>query len=95
MEPWFEKNDKKMFYKYLDKCKVYFEYGSGGSTYQASIRNNIQKIYSVESDKNWYETVLKIIESKNFKYFYNEMNVLPNNWGRPGPNSTDIQKKKL
>jgi hypothetical protein len=45
------KNDKEMFYKHLDNSKIYFEYGSGGSTYQASIRNNIIKIYSVESDK--------------------------------------------
>lgn len=32
-----------MFYKYLDN--IYFEYGSGGSTYQASIRKNIKTIY--------------------------------------------------
>lgn len=38
MEPQLSKNDKKLFYKYLDNVNVYFEYGSGGSTYQASIR---------------------------------------------------------
>ena len=54
MEPSLSKNDKQMFYKYVDKSKVYFEYGSGGSTYQASIRNNINKIYYVESDKEWH-----------------------------------------
>ena len=43
MEPHLDKNDKNMFYKYLDNATVYFEYGSGGSTYQASIRNNILK----------------------------------------------------
>ena len=53
MEPLLAINDKQMFYKYLDNSKIYFEYGSGGSTYQASIRNNITKIYSVESDKEW------------------------------------------
>ena len=37
-------NDKRIFYKYLDNANYYFEYGSGGSTYQASIRNNIKKI---------------------------------------------------
>jgi hypothetical protein len=36
MEPHLSTNDKKLFYKYLDIIKVYFEYGSGGSTYQAS-----------------------------------------------------------
>ena len=49
MLPHLSPNDMKMFYKYLDKSIVYFEYGSGGSTYQASIRSNIQKIYSVEN----------------------------------------------
>ena len=46
-------NDKKMFYKYLKNINIYFEYGSGESTYQASILNNIKKIYSVESDIQW------------------------------------------
>lgn len=41
------------FYKYLYNTNVYFEYGSGGSTYQASIRKNIKTIYSVESDISW------------------------------------------
>jgi hypothetical protein len=53
MIPSLKKNDLKMFYKNLDKINVYFEYGSGGSTYQASLRKNIIKIYSVESDKDW------------------------------------------
>tara|TARA_Y100000768_G_scaffold388458_1_gene384467 strand:+ start:180 stop:320 length:141 start_codon:yes stop_codon:yes gene_type:complete len=38
MEPHLSINDKKLFYKYLNNINVYFEYGSGGSTYQASIR---------------------------------------------------------
>ena len=41
-----------MFYKYLNNTSVYFEYGSGGSTYQASTRKNIKKIYSVEKQCN-------------------------------------------
>ncbi len=45
MNPYLSNNDIIMFYKYLDKAKIYFEYGSGGSTYQASIRDNIIKIY--------------------------------------------------
>ena len=42
MEPHLAKNYKKLFYTYLDNTNVYFEYGSGGSTYQASIRKNIK-----------------------------------------------------
>ena len=91
MEPSLAINDKQMFYKYLDNSKIYFEYGSGGSTYQASIRNNIFKIYSVESDKEWHTILQTNIKSNNIIYFYNEMNVQPNNWGYPGPGSTHIQ----
>jgi len=47
MEPHLSENDIKMFYNILDSITVYFEFGSGGSTYQASIRNNIETIYSV------------------------------------------------
>jgi hypothetical protein len=39
----------------IDKAKIYFEYGLCSSIYQASIRNNIIKIYTVESDKNWLD----------------------------------------
>ena len=77
------KNDLKMFYKYLDKINVYFEYGSGGSTYQASLRNNIIKIYSVESDKDWLNKLKQNIKNNNITYLFNEMNILPNTLGYP------------
>jgi hypothetical protein len=44
-------------------------------------------------NQKWYKNVQLKIKSKNFKYFYNEMDVLPNTWGSPGPNSTPIQHK--
>lgn len=93
MKPHLGVNDETMFYKYLDKSKVYFEYGSGGSTYQASIRLNINKIYSVESDKEWQNKLQEIIKSNNITYFFNEMKTLPNSWGYPGPNSSIEQHK--
>jgi len=92
MEAGLAKNDKQIFYKYLDKCNTYFEYGSGGSTYQASIRNNIKNIYSVESDIEWQKKLKQIITTPNINYIYNEMDTKPNNWGNPGINSTNIQK---
>ena len=91
MEPLLAINDKQMFYKYLNNSKIYFEYGSGGSTYQASIRNNIIKIYSVESDKKWLNILQQKITSNNVVHFFNEMNVQPNTLGYPGPNSTQAQ----
>ena len=72
-----KKNDINMFYKYLNNAKVYFEFGSGGSTYQASIRNNINKIYSVESDKEWFNNLKQNIKSNNITFFYNEMDTQP------------------
>jgi hypothetical protein len=92
MQPHLGNIDRRMFYSYLDKASVYFEYGSGGSTYQASIRPNISAIYSVESDKEWVDTLKKRIKSKKIVYLYNEMDVRPNTWGYPGPNSTDAQQ---
>ena len=92
MEPCLAKNDKEMFYGYLKNTEVYFEYGSGGSTYQASIVNNIKKIYSVESDILWQKKLKQIITNPNISYIYNEMDTKPNTWGNPGENATNIQK---
>tara|TARA_B110000211_G_scaffold18825_1_gene19580 strand:+ start:4843 stop:5052 length:210 start_codon:yes stop_codon:yes gene_type:complete len=68
MEPYLSKNDKNLFYKYLDNTNVYFEYGSGGSTYQASIRENIRTIYSVESDSEWHKKLKQIITKPSIRY---------------------------
>ena len=92
MQPHLGRNDKQLFYKYLDKSQVYFEYGAGGSTYQAAIRDNIKKIYSVESDGEWHRKLQDNIPNKNhIKFLYNEMKTLPNTWGYPGPGSTHTQ----
>jgi hypothetical protein len=93
MEPLLKDNDKTMFYKYLNKANIYFEYGSGGSTYQALIRENIKQIYSIESDYIWYAKLKELLkESKKINYIYNEMDVQPNTFGHPGKNSTIEQK---
>jgi hypothetical protein len=92
MEPHLSKNDKNLFYKYLDNINVFFEYGSGGSTYQASIRKNIKIIYSVESDIKWLKKLNQTITNPNIHYIFNEMDTQPNAWGSPGKNATNIQK---
>ena len=92
MEAHLSKNDKKMFYKYLENINVFFEYGSGGSTYQASLKNNIKFIYSVESDIIWQNKLKNLIKNDNIKYIFNEMDTRPNTWGQPGDNATKIQK---
>jgi hypothetical protein len=92
MEPHLANNDKRMLYNYLNKTHVYFEYGSGGTTYQASIRDNIKKIYSVESDTEWQEKLKHNIKNQIITYIFNEMGTRPNTWGNPGKDATDIQK---
>ena len=112
MKPWLSKNDEKMFYKYLNNTSVYFEYGSGGSTYQASTRKNIKKIYSVESDVTWQNKLKHLlttdnkdnfclwknrqkhtVNNSNINFLFTEMNTQPNNFGYPGKNASDLQKK--
>jgi predicted O-methyltransferase YrrM len=92
MNPYLSNNDLVMFYKYLNKAKIYFEYGSGGSTYQANIRDNIKKIYTVESDKDWLNKLKENIKKNNITYFFNEMDSRPNTFGRCGENATNEQK---
>lgn len=94
MKPHMENNDLIMFHKYLQQCSIYFEYGSGGSTYQASLKDNIVRIYSVESDIQWQNKLKQIMNNDKITYFFNEMDTKPNTWGNPGPKSTFDQKKK-
>ena len=93
MIPWFKNQDLQLFYKYLENCTVYFEFGSGGSTYQAAQKSNIKKIYSVESDKSWHEKIKsKIVDKDNkIEYMFVDMKSAPNNWGNPGSGSNQIQ----
>jgi hypothetical protein len=92
MIPHFAKYDTTMFYKYLNNATNYLEYGSGGSTYQASLRQNIVNIFSIESDFEWYTKLQKKITNPHVNLIYNEMDSQPNTWGNPGPNSTSSQR---
>ena len=84
----FHGNDKKLFEKYINNAKFYFEYGAGSSTYHASLKLNLKKIIVVESDKEWYNKVNNMIVNKDkFIFNYIEMNSVPNTLGKPGPNS--------
>ena len=90
MDPSLSPNDIKLFYKYLDKASHFFEYGTGGTTYQATIRKNIKSITTVETDYIWYKQFKFLLEDedKHIKCVYCEMDSKPNTWGNPGPNST-------
>jgi hypothetical protein len=70
MEPHINSLDKILFYKYLDKATNYMEFGSGGSTYQASLRPNIKSITVVESDLGWINIVNSKISHPSIKFNY-------------------------
>jgi hypothetical protein len=94
MEPHFGKIDLKMYYDYLSKAKIYFEFGSGGSTYQSCKQLNITKVYSVESDISWYNKVKKTIKSDKLEFMLVDLKCQPNNWGNPGKDCSVETKKK-
>jgi hypothetical protein len=94
MEPAIKPLDKILFYKYLNKATHYMEFGSGGSTYQASIRPNIKSICTVESDLEWIKK-LKLTISKEFiDYNYIDIKAIPNSWGYPGKDCKPDDMKK-
>jgi hypothetical protein len=67
MKPAFTEKDLKLFNKYINISTNYFEFGSGGSTFQVYKKNNIQKIYSVESSNDWINIIIKELKCKNYE----------------------------
>ena len=61
MNPLFKKNDINLFKKYINQSKVYFEYGCGGSTYLASLCDNIQKIYTDNKKNSFLNLLLSMV----------------------------------
>lgn len=71
IEPAMTNKERLLFYKYLDHSNTFFEFGSGGSTYQAAKRNI--KIFSVESDIAWHHKIQEDIA--NFTKLINDIYV--------------------
>ena len=95
MEPHFALHDHAMFENYLHKAQNYFEYGSGGSTYHAVMSGNIKKVYSVESDREWFDELKKILKNNSkVTYLFVDLKSKPNDWGNPGEGSTEEDWKK-
>ena len=84
MEPHFGKVDIQMYNHYLNNANCYFEFGSGGSTYQSCMKKNIKKVYSVESDLNWFINVNKKVNSNKLSFILVDLKCESNNWGNPG-----------
>ena len=91
-----KKSDMEMFLKYLQKASVYFEYGSGGSTYQALFMPNIKKVISIESDIDWIRKVEKscktLPETDDRLRFVHIDFGKAKKWGYPGKSCTVQQR---
>ena len=75
MKPFMPYKETQLFKKYIALAKYYFEFGSGGSTYQASLQSNIKQIYTVENDATWFKKVKTNITNQNISYIFVEMNL--------------------
>ena len=95
MEPHFSLHDHAMFENYLHKAQNYFEYGSGGSTYHAAMSGNIKKVYSVETDREWFNELKRILKNNSkVTYLFVDLKSKQNDWGNPGEGSTEEDWKK-
>lgn len=84
--------DSELLNRYLQKCAIYGEYGAGDSTVFASHMSRIQEIHSVESDKSWIEHMRGRL-TRPVTFYYKEMDTKHMDWGHPGPNATEAQKR--
>jgi len=57
MNPAMSEPEQRLFQHYLTNATQYAEFGSGGSTCWASRTPTIETIISIESDKNFLETI--------------------------------------
>jgi hypothetical protein len=94
MEPIIKPLDKLLFYKYLNNATHYMEFGSGGSTYQASIRPNIKSICTVESDLEWIQKLKSKITHQHIQYNYIDIKARSKNLGYPGNDCRPEDMKK-
>jgi len=62
----FGKKETKFFKKKLKQSNLYLEFGSGNSTIEAEKLN--KNYYSIESDKNFYNYIIKKINKKKISF---------------------------
>lgn len=84
--PHMEPEGQVLLAERLNKSKIFLEYGSGGSSIMAA-QSNVQKIYSVDSDKTFLyavQTRIKQMQSSAEKYLPIYVDIGPTgDWGRP------------
>ena len=83
MKAWMDDKEKLLITKHFSPDKIMLEWGSGGSTIEFSPQ--LKKYYSIEHNKEWYESVKNEISTlgyKNINYNFVPQNLLNNNDGR-------------
>jgi protein O-GlcNAc transferase len=74
--------EQALFRKSLDSATHYFEYGCGGSTWQACTKDNLISVTSVESDLAWIQKVVDTCQASKLKTIHT--NIGPTKaWGFP------------
>ena len=97
MNPHLTAESLALFEKYLHRSENYAEVGSGGSTLYALQLPNIKHVWSVESDRAWYEklksqSVYKANQER-ITYLLADLKCKPNDWGNPSELTT-LQDKE-
>ncbi len=86
--PAMTKDELECFRRYLSKAKNYLEFGCGGSTRLAAKAENIDTIWSVESDAIWVENLKKEIDADRVTFQCPDLGPI-GKWGIP----TDREKR--
>jgi len=88
IQPQMSNRDRQFLYRYLEKSRDYFEFGSGGSTAQAFLR--VPHITSVESDVKWHKFLQEALGfGPNIRWITVDLKVRPHTAGHPGPGSPE------
>ena len=83
-------HDRQLFYQLLAKASKYHEWGSGGSTVQASHRG--LAVSSIESDAQWH-AMLQPELGAHVNYVLVDLHCKANDWGMPGADATEQNKR--
>ena len=79
-------DERGLFIKYLSEAKVYYEFGSGGSTSMACTFDSMEKLISVEADHKFFNAVIEGTEClhNNSKFIAEYVDIGPvKEWSYP------------
>lgn len=71
LTPYMSKEERVFIEKFLNKSDTMLEWGSGGST--VCFAKLVNKMYSIEHDKKWFD-IVKGNKPENVKYYFVEQN---------------------